>query len=347
MASAAPIGLAGQPVAYARHPAALGRESDAGAASHGFGAIVTWFPHAAPVPAPACEPVRLPAESLSPVLAPPAERETPPTLPPVAAGDRSEPTPIRTMPPEPERPALPVRPLPVLRTAPGDELDWPAFTPALPRPLALDRQWAVEPPSGPVQLASSPRRRQLAGAAVLAMVALAGLSVAGIRYGAGWFAPGQIAAAVFNAPMLVVRASLAGRVMTVPAMAGEAVQPQSPLLTFRASEQPGLDRPVLAGVHGVVRSVETVPGSDIAAGTPLMRLYDCDRAFLTIPAGTALQAGQDVRVKLPELPPLTGRVRPAAGIMEPSNALVIGLPPGAMAESCPVGATAAVSAARS
>ena len=45
-------------------------------------------------------------------------------------------------------------------------------------------------------------------------------------------------------------------------------------------------------------------GADIAAGTPLIRLYDCDRAFLTIPSGTRLKASQAVEVRLPGLPTL-------------------------------------------
>ena len=145
--------------------------------------------------------------------------------------------------------------------------------------------------------------------------------------------------------MLVVRASLTGRVMTVAAATGDVVAPRSPLLTIRLADQAGPDQPILAGVHGVVRSVETVPGADIAAGTPLIRLYDCDRAFLTVPAGAPLQASQTVQVKLHDLAPLAGTVRPSSGIMEPTNALVIGLPAGAMSAVCPVGATAEVTPA--
>ena len=117
---------------------------------------------------------------------------------------------------------------------------------------------------------------------LLAAALLTGLGLGAIRLWPALFGSGRSIAAVFNAPMMVVRASLTGKVMTVTAVTGQMVEPQSLLLTIRASSG-GADQPVLAGVHGVVRSVETVPGAELAAGSPLVRLQDCDRAFLTVP----------------------------------------------------------------
>ena len=150
--------------------------------------------------------------------------------------------------------------------------------------------------------------------------------------------------AVFNAPMMVVRAKVAGRVMTIPAIAGQIVRPDSPLLTLHVGETDGPDRTIQAGVHGVIRSVETVPGTDLAAGTALVRLQDCDRAFLTVGRATTLQAGQTVRVVMPNLPPMAGTVRPSAGVMEPPDTLVVALPAGALATTCPVGKEGSVTA---
>lgn len=156
---------------------------------------------------------------------------------------------------------------------------------------------------------------------------------------------GSGVSAVFNAPMLVVRAKVAGRVMTVPATAGQIVRPDSPLLTLHVDQADGPDRTIQAGVHGVIRSVETVPGADLAAGAALVRLQDCDRAFLTVGHATALQAGQTVRVVMPNLPPMTGTVRASAGVMEPPDTLVVALPAGSLATSCPVGTEGSVTAA--
>ena len=134
--------------------------------------------------------------------------------------------------------------------------------------------------------------------------------------------------------------------MTVVAVnPGQVVDPRSPLLTIHTADPANPDKPVLAGVHGVMRSVETVPGADLSAGSPLVRLHDCDRAFLTVPPGAKLVAGEQVRVTLPNLPVLTGTVRPSAGMMEPPDSLVVGVPSGALGTACPVGATAEVSQA--
>ncbi len=211
-------------------------------------------------------------------------------------------------------------------------------------------------------------------------------------------------AAIYNAPMMVLRASRAGRVVTVAVAPGEAVDPGTTLLTIhtdpppdpeaagkrarldtararlaalddalaqpapsteagrtrvadlavqrgaaaaeraaaqddldRNAPKPGLEIPVLAGVHGVVRSLETQPGTDTQAGAPLVRLMDCDRAFLTVAPAADLRSGQAVQVRMPNLPPATATVRPSSGIAEPPDSLVIPLPAGALGGACPAG----------
>ncbi len=110
-------------------------------------------------------------------------------------------------------------------------------------------------------------------------------------------------------------------------------------------DDPEIKRPITD--LGMVRSVETVPGSVVASGAPLVRLQDCDRAFLTVSPDTHLVAGEAVQVKLPNLPLADGTVRASAGIMEPPNALVVTLATGALAGACPVGAAATVIPLRS
>ncbi|WP_158744744.1 hypothetical protein [Acidisphaera sp. L21] len=106
------------------------------------------------------------------------------------------------------------------------------------------------------------------------------------------------------------------------------------------------DLPVLAGVHGVIRSLEAQQGAATTAGLPLIRILDCDHAFLTIGSDAHLQVGQTVQVRLPNLPPIAATVRKSNGIAEPPDALVIAPAPGAfvnqLSGSCPVGATATV-----
>ncbi len=106
------------------------------------------------------------------------------------------------------------------------------------------------------------------------------------------------------------------------------------------------DLPVQAGVHGVIRSLEARAGEATAAGVPLVRMLDCDHAFLTVGPDTKLRAGEAVQVRLPNLPPVAAVVRRSAGIAEPPDALVIATAPGAfvgeLSGSCPVGATATV-----
>ena len=212
---------------------------------------------------------------------------------------------------------------------------------------AADDHWLLEPAPQPVRRLRIPvpvqlRRVRLGRRAALAGVA-AILAVAGVALLTPLFGSGGISA-VFNAPMLVVRAKVAGRVMTVAAMAGQIVAPDSPLLTLHVGDGDGPDRTIQAGVHGVIRSVETVPGADLAAGAALVRLQDCDRAFLTVGRATTLRAGETVRVVLPNLPPLAGTVRRSAGVMEPPDTLVVALPAGALAASCPVGSEGSVTA---
>ena len=110
--------------------------------------------------------------------------------------------------------------------------------------------------------------------------------------------------------------------------------------------QRSADLPVKAGVHGVIRSLEARSGATIATGAPLVRMLDCDHAFLTTGPNTQLHAGEAVQVRLPNLPPVPATVRQSAGIAEPPDSLVIATAPGAfvglLSGSCPVGATATV-----
>ncbi len=231
------------------------------------------------------------------------------------------------------------------------DLLWPGMAP-LSRPPAevaapADGFWPSDP-DGEALLRRNVRPSRLrpgllrgaVGVGALAVLALLGL--AAVRLLPLLFGSGSSETAVFNAPMMLVRSAVTGRVMTVAANAGQIVEPTSHLLTIQSGDPGTADRLVLAGVHGVIRSVETVPGADLATGAPLVRMQDCDRAFLTIPPGTKLKVGEAVRVKLPDLPPVAGMVRAASGIMEPPNALVVGFAAGALVAACPVGVPAVV-----
>ena len=236
---------------------------------------------------------------------------------------------------------------------PGRELLWPRIAPA-PSPVAdqapgVDGFWASGPETDEALQPKTrsprwrPRLRQVAWA-LGSLAVLAAVAVAGTQLLPALFGSGRSETAVFNAPMMVVRSAVTGRVMTVAANAGQVVEPASRLLTIQ-SDASGPDRAVLAGIHGVIRSVETVPGADIATGAPLVRMQDCDRAFLTVAPGTKLRAGEAVRVKLPDLPVIGGTVRAASGIMEPPNTLVVGIAPGTLTSACPVGASTVVTPA--
>ena len=217
----------------------------------------------------------------------------------------------------------------IYEAAPSDaDADW-LLAPDIQPETPSARRFRLPPPP-PLPKLRLGRTPALVAGVVLAVIVVAAVIGFLVSGGSG-------VSAVFNAPMMVVRAKVAGRVMTVAATAGQVVSPASPLLTLHVSDADGPDRTILAGVHGVIRSVETVPGADLAAGAPLVRLQDCDRAFLTVGRATSLRAGETVRVVLPNLPPLSGTVRPSEGVMEPPNTLVVALPAGALAASCPVG----------
>ena len=81
------------------------------------------------------------------------------------------------------------------------------------------------------------------------------------------------------------------------------------------------DQPVRAGIHGVIRSLEAQAGTLTASGVPLVRMLDCDHAFLTVgPNSKQLHAGESVQVRLPNLPPVAATVRESSGVAEPPNA---------------------------
>ena len=279
---------------------------------------------------------------------------TPPKLPATAIPAAVDPPPPPNPPPNPPWPLTAQaaalveparRPSPAIR-ARGDLL-WPGAPPPAPFAEALpvaDDPWLGEPGDDELLPAPRPPRQDLrrVGLLVAGLLVLVALIGAGLRFLPDLVGVGRSVTAVFNAPMMVVRAAAAGRVVTVAATPGQIVEPKSPLLSIHVSDAVGPERPVLAGVHGMVRSVETVPGADLAAGAPLVRLQDCDRAFLTVPASAALHAGQQVQVKIADIPAVAGTMRASSGIMEPPDALVVGLPPGSVIGSCPVGASATV-----
>lgn len=106
-----------------------------------------------------------------------------------------------------------------------------------------------------------------------------------------------------------------------------------------------VNQPILAGIRGVVWSLDAAAGARLSAGDPLVQLADCGRAFLVLrDGGGALQAGQTVVIRMPGLRPFHGIVRPSAGAAEPPNTMVIdptgfaAVAPGA----CPVGTSAEI-----
>ena len=213
----------------------------------------------------------------------------------------------------------------------------------------LSSLWVTGPidhyaPPAPAK-ARPPRRRRL----VVALCVVAGVSLGG---GVGAMLLGRrdsVAAlpsvpGTYNAPMMVLRASLAGQVIDVSVQPGQTVGPDTPLLSIRTANADA-DFAVLAHVNGIVRSVETQTGVGVKPGMPLLRILDCDHAFLTFGPGVTLRAGQPVQVRLPNLPPTAATVRASAGWTEPPDSLVVPLPAAALGGACPVGGVASVSVA--
>jgi hypothetical protein len=176
---------------------------------------------------------------------------------------------------------------------------------AAPKPKPEARPWAARP-AGIASIA----------AAAIAIVAAAVIFVVapGMR---GHPAPLKT---MFTAPMLVLRAAGPGEVTSVAVT-------------------------ILAGVRGVVWSLDAQAGAKLQAGDPLVQLADCGRAFLVMQAApSTLKAGQTVLIRMPGVRPFHGTVRPSAGVAEPPNTLVID-PTGFNAASpntCPVGVTAEI-----
>jgi multidrug resistance efflux pump len=106
-----------------------------------------------------------------------------------------------------------------------------------------------------------------------------------------------------------------------------------------------VDQPILAGVRGIVWSLDAQPGAVLKAGDPLAQLADCGRAFLVVQeAQSLLKAGQTVLIRMPGLRPFHGTVRASAGVAEPAKTLVVE-PTGFAAVSpnaCPVGTSAEI-----
>ncbi len=297
----------------------------------------------------------------------------------------------------------------------------PAETSGAPRPTpAMAGLWSVEPAPGTTQDLGAlprsqvvrPRRRRFAQLAA-GIAILLGLCVAGVLVLPRLLTSSGIPAATFNAPMMVLRAAIVGRVASVAVTSGQSVEPSTLLLTIHTDPQPDpaasllqdrleaargrlaaldealaqpvpntdagrsrladlrreraaaandvaqlqdgvahlpakppADQPVRAGIHGVVRSLEAQAGTATASGVPLVRMLDCDHAFLTVGPNPNLRPGEAVQVRLPNLPAVPATVRNSSGVAEPPNTLVIAPAPGAfvsvLSGSCPVGATATI-----
>jgi biotin carboxyl carrier protein len=105
------------------------------------------------------------------------------------------------------------------------------------------------------------------------------------------------------------------------------------------------DQPIVAGVHGIVWSLDAQAGERLQAGDPLAQLADCGRAFLVLRDGASgLKAGHNVLIRMAGLRPFRGVVRPSAGVAEPANTMVVD-PTGFAAvapNACPVGSSAEI-----
>jgi hypothetical protein len=339
-------------VAYAPHPASIDRPASDPA--DGVFAAATWFAFSSPEPPPppAPQPTAVAAERDDARLARAVGRHPDP---PRVEEVRARPAwvqAVRLARPRPASPPYLVDAIDDLAVAEPDV----AAAPAPVHPDLLSGWTAAEPDrlaetgpqsqpmdtwaDNPAPSEAHTSRRRIGGLVLL--VALAALVIGlGVGFLPGLLGGGGAMTGLFNAPMLVIRASQPGRVSVVFVQPGQSVQPSTVLLTLH-TDNPAIDRQITSGVRGVIRSVETVPGSDIAAGAPLVRIHDCDRAFLTVPPGSHLTDGEAVRVQVASLPPFDGRVRPAAGIMEPPDTLVVGMEPGRVPAACPVGAQAEI-----
>ncbi len=109
-------------------------------------------------------------------------------------------------------------------------------------------------------------------------------------------------------------------------------------LTRLAPLEPA-EMPIVAGVHGVVLSLETAVGAQAAAGSALIRLADCDHGYVTLNGPAALNPGSSVEVRLPDQAPVPATVRPATRIAGPSNGMVAEPAPGAFGQHCRMGVT--------
>jgi hypothetical protein len=291
---------------------------------------------------------------------------------------------------------------------------WPAWRRRQREQRAEGRPfWDVDPIPAEQESPETQRSRWPWGATVAAAaggVALAGASMVMLLPSILPQSPGTVA--VFNAPMIVLRASGPGRITTVAVKTGQAVDPSSLLMVIRtapksdstaltaqnrldaaqqrvtalneaiaqaaltgdAARGRGIelrrqrdaaaadlaaaqeaaahsvtpepaDQPVLAGVHGVIWSLEAQAGTDTVAGAPLVRMVDCDHPFLTVGNNSGLRAGDAVVVRLPDLPPVPAMVRAASGVAEPPGGLVVAPVAASLPRDCPIGASATVSPA--
>ena len=105
---------------------------------------------------------------------------------------------------------------------------------------------------------------------------------------------------------------------------------------------------VPAGVAGLLWSVLVSPGATVASGATLAQVADCEKLFLTVPAGdSGLRAGQSVDVIFGQQSPVRARVRQNAAGDGGYGRVQLDLAPDdirkATADRCPVGRTARVS----
>ena len=371
-----------------------------------------------PAPVPALELTPEPAAEWAPVAV--AEPVTEPeAAPPAVAEEGALPKAVSTtapvdtiQQPAPSEPAPPAaRPEPAVAWSPGNATPRRRLMNAAEQALPPWIAQTVEPAPARTGAPELARRRTVTTVAVAAML-LSAITAAALLLLLRSPAAAPTVTGTYNAPMMVVRAARRGQVHNIAVQPGEAVNPDSTLLTLHTGAPPdpaaasvrarletsrtrltalddalaqptpptdagrarvadlrqqraaavadataaqdasdrltpplAIDTAVAANVHGVIRSVETQAGADAAPGTPLVRMLDCDHAFLTIGPDTSLRAGQAVQVHLPNLPPAAATVRQSSGLAEPPDSLVVPLPATALGGSCPVGSAATISAA--
>ena len=101
--------------------------------------------------------------------------------------------------------------------------------------------------------------------------------------------------------------------------------------------------PIVAGAHGVVLSLEAAQGTQATAGTPLIRMADCDHGYMSLDGPASLDPGSLVELHLAGQPALPATLQPASRVSGPVVAMIAVPAPGAFAQACPLGAAGTVS----